>query len=237
MAITVYAVRNQVNGKMYVGKTSQPLIKRWRCHKTNAKKGSSFYFHRSIRKYGVEYFYVHKLGEAYDDASGSDLEKFFISHFDCTNPSKGYNLTFGGDGVSGTEETRRKISQTHKRLGIKPPGNKGRKFSEEWLKNISEGRKGIPAWNKGKKLSPQHISALKAALRPKVNRKDRRSDISSSEIVRLYTEENLNCRSIGSRLCVSRTTVATRLKKAGVVLRPVGFQKGPRIGSAKCGAT
>ena len=45
-----------------------------------------------------------------------------------------------------SQETRDKISKTL--TGTVGP-NKGKKFSEEWCKNLGEARKGKPTWNKG----------------------------------------------------------------------------------------
>lgn len=70
-----------------------------------------------------------------------------------------------------SEEVRKKISATHKRLGTHPPSNKGKKFSEEHRQKLSEAHKnpsqetrlkiskankGQVAWNKG--ISPSKES-------------------------------------------------------------------------------
>ena len=237
--VTIYLIYNLNEYKVYVGKTEKTLEKRWRQHKSAARVGKSpQYIHRAMRLYGIESFAIQKITEAYTKEEGYRLEKLYVSVHQSDNPKFGYNLTAGGDGVEANEATRKKISETHKRLGTKPPGNKGRKFSAEWIKHMSDGRKGIPAWNKGKKLSPEHIAALKSAVRPKVIPKDRHPEILLDDILCLYKSgEGLNCRDIARKYGVTKDTISRRLKKAGVVLRPVGFQKGPRKGSAKCGAT
>lgn len=57
-----------------------------------------------------------------------------------------------------SEETKRKISEAHKKRGTKPPGTKGRRYvmDETWKKKISESLKGERAPWYGKKLSEEH---------------------------------------------------------------------------------
>jgi hypothetical protein len=55
----------------------------------------------------------------------------------------GKNNGMFGVSLKMSEETKRKISETNKRLGKKPPSPKGKKLSPEHCKKISEARKGI----------------------------------------------------------------------------------------------
>ena len=51
-----------------------------------------------------------------------------------------------------TIEQKKKISETMKRKGIKPPVFKGMKFTEKHKKNLSLAAKGRKPWNKGIKI-------------------------------------------------------------------------------------
>lgn len=50
----VYCFENKLNGKKYVGLTSQRLDKRINGHKSSANNGSQSPFHNALRKYGID---------------------------------------------------------------------------------------------------------------------------------------------------------------------------------------
>lgn len=61
------------------------------------------------------------------------MEKILISGFDTQNPDFGYNILEGGSSARHTEETKKKISETH--LGPKNPMY-GRKHTPEEIENL-----------------------------------------------------------------------------------------------------
>lgn len=142
----VYKVLNNVNRKIYVGKTSN-IEGRWFVH-INESKNKCFYpLHKAIKKYGENNFTI-SIVESYDlEEDALKREIFWIEEYK-TNICKygneyGYNLTAGGEGISGyshTEETKNKISKSLtgiKRFFTKEHGRKisktltGRTISEE----------------------------------------------------------------------------------------------------------
>lgn len=84
----IYLVTNLVNGKRYIGKTSQELKDRWYQHCKNAEYGHDTYLYRAIRKYGADSFIVEKL------CDGLDREE--VALIETLSPE--YNMTRGGDG-------------------------------------------------------------------------------------------------------------------------------------------
>lgn len=52
----IYKATNTKNNKSYIGQTIKKLDDRKRSHINRAKSGSEYYFHRSIRRYGEEFF-------------------------------------------------------------------------------------------------------------------------------------------------------------------------------------
>lgn len=70
-----------------------------------------------------------------------------------------------------SKETREKISKANKGRtpwnkglkGAQVAWNKGKKWSPETRKKLSESHMGQVAWNKGKNLSPEHCEALSKA--------------------------------------------------------------------------
>lgn len=99
----IYRVTNTVNGKVYIGKWSHPTVdQRWRLHKSAAKRESPLYFHRAIRKYGVDSFKVEVIDRtAKTKEELSELEKSYIALHQSNDSEKGYNLTLGGEGTPG----------------------------------------------------------------------------------------------------------------------------------------
>ena len=110
----VYLAENTVNGKSYVGKTTERLCNRKSVHKAYAKRGSKFPFHRAIVKYGFDAFKWRILEETDDPIELAEIEKRCILWMETKVPY-GYNLTDGGDGCSGfvrSEEWKAKVSKT-----------------------------------------------------------------------------------------------------------------------------
>lgn len=114
--LVVYLIVNLVNGKMYVGKTSMTLHRRWICHVSEAKTTSrNRHFLNAIRKYGKDNF-VHivlEVAESLDELI--IMEIGWIAALNTIDPKIGYNETKGGEGLSNpTDATRKKMSDAHK---------------------------------------------------------------------------------------------------------------------------
>lgn len=52
----IYKVTNEINDKVYIGQTIRDLEKRKKSHILQSQRGSSYYFHRALVKYGVSTF-------------------------------------------------------------------------------------------------------------------------------------------------------------------------------------
>jgi group I intron endonuclease len=110
----IYLVYNITNGKYYVGLTNQRLSARWACHCYDARKGSTFYFHQAIRKYGVGLFVLIILNEGLTVNEAKQLETLWIITLRSYDPEVGYNLTYGGSTggrVNTSPETRAKLRE------------------------------------------------------------------------------------------------------------------------------
>lgn len=95
----IYKIINNVNDKIYVGKTTQSPEVRWRQHKMDASRPSvDTYIYRAMRKHGVHNFSMEIVEELTDCDSDylSRREMYWIEHFH--GYSEGYNSTRGGDG-------------------------------------------------------------------------------------------------------------------------------------------
>ena len=112
----VYIHRNKINNKAYIGIAKGNPKKRWGdngCKYTEKQK----VFYNAIKKYGWDNFehiiWSNKLTK--QDAKEWEIRLIALFKTNCCkyiNPSYGYNMTDGGDGINGcvrTEETKEKI--------------------------------------------------------------------------------------------------------------------------------
>lgn len=99
MSCGIYKITNQVNGKVYIGQSSN-IENRWREHILTANN-KDYYGHTrmliypAIRKYGIENFSISIIEECSIEQL-DEREIYWISYYDATNPIKGYNLLSGG---------------------------------------------------------------------------------------------------------------------------------------------
>ena len=140
----IYQITNKITNDVYVGKTSQTFKKRINSHKSIAKRGKGSFLHKAIRKYGIENFSFHVLEEnIVDEPTLSEREIFYIKSI-----QPRYNLTSGGDGMSGYKQTKDHIE---KRVS----SYRGKSLSEETKKKLSLSKKGRVSNRKGVKLSEE----------------------------------------------------------------------------------
>lgn len=106
--IGIYKITNQINGKVYIGQSTN-IKRRWRQHQKTAydvnNKDYEKPLYRAIRKYGIENFIFEILEECLKKEL-NEKEKRYISLYNSF--FNGYNLTLGGD-ASGTEINKTKI--------------------------------------------------------------------------------------------------------------------------------
>jgi group I intron endonuclease len=158
-AMIVYLIRNTINGKCYVGQTTQTLQRRLNTHKTKAKSGSTSPLYCAIRKYGWDSFEVSVLTVVDNLEALNEAERKYVAEYRSTDREFGYNLAEGGNSNSGwvmREETKLRIGQSNRgkpgRKGIAlseehrrklGDARRGMKFSEEWLRNMSVAKRGM----------------------------------------------------------------------------------------------
>lgn len=91
----IYQIRNDINSKVYVGKTELSIEKRFREHCRDAFKErcEKRPLYAAMRKYGTEHFHVSQLEET-DQPEEKECE--WIERL--RSFKTGYNATMGGDG-------------------------------------------------------------------------------------------------------------------------------------------
>lgn len=116
----IYLITNKVNKKKYVGQHCGTSDSRWKQHLAAALKiEDPKPLYAAMRKYGVENFsykVLEILPPHADEKLLDDREIFFIQKYNTfIKNGKGYNLTYGGDGVIGafcSSERAKKLSDS-----------------------------------------------------------------------------------------------------------------------------
>lgn len=154
----VYKVVNKINGKCYIGKTTQDFEKYKKRHIRLAFKSRERNrpFYSAIRKYGPENFEWSILCKCKTKKELNKKEKDYIQEYE--SYGSGYNVTSGGDGGGGkykrTDEIKHKIS-----LSLL-----GNKRSQESLDKQSQSMRGKNHPLYGTKRKLETIEKIRKAL-------------------------------------------------------------------------
>ena len=143
----IYGWYNTLTDMWYIGQTIDEK-RRFKTHIDYAiNKKDNNRFHNALRKYGLDNFIYCVLEDNVLKENLNMRETDWIEYYDSFYC--GYNLTSGGDtNVIISEETRRKLSESHK--GIHPTEETRRKLSESHKgKGLTTKGKGRTPWNKG----------------------------------------------------------------------------------------
>jgi group I intron endonuclease len=95
------------NGKVYIGKTNQPLDKRTYDHYWLAKRSKTL-FAKALNKYGDQIVWEILEQPVVGLELANDRERYWISRFRSNDKKYGYNLTEGGDGGKRSPESEKK---------------------------------------------------------------------------------------------------------------------------------
>jgi group I intron endonuclease len=179
--IGVYMIEHTATGRRYVGK-SVDVRRRIANHLSGSDTGCT-YLRAAIRKHGREAFTASLLERCATEREATAREQHWIAKLNTR--SHGFNLTDGGDGVTGhrwsdeakarksklhvgrvhSEETRAKMSASRKAFFATP---EGRAVLEESAakrrgrKQSTETRARIGAANRGLRRSPEACANIRA---------------------------------------------------------------------------
>lgn len=93
----IYKITNQINGKIYIGKTLGTIQERWKEHCKDFKKErcEKRPLYSAMNKYGIENFIIEQVEECSPEIV-NEREKYWIEYY--SSFKYGYNATIGGDG-------------------------------------------------------------------------------------------------------------------------------------------
>lgn len=93
----IYKINNQINGKIYIGKTLSSIEERWKEHCKDYKKErcKKRPLYRAMNKYGIENFTIEQVEECSSEVV-NEREIYWIEQYGSFK--YGYNATAGGDG-------------------------------------------------------------------------------------------------------------------------------------------
>lgn len=96
----IYKISNDINDKLYIGKTLYTIERRWNQHKNNAfsrKDLTHLPLYSAMNKYGIEHFSISEIEKVDDEKQLSAREQYWIRYYNTYN--YGYNASIGGDGL------------------------------------------------------------------------------------------------------------------------------------------
>lgn len=137
----VYAIRNLVNGKMYIGSTTVSFSSRWQSHKKRLKNNNhhSSHLQNAYNKYGKDNF-EYQILEITTPETARIKEGYYINKYQTLNPTFGYNIEIVDltGATQCSKQTKQKLSAITK---------------DQWKKGVHNNShfKGKPSWNKGLK--------------------------------------------------------------------------------------
>lgn len=93
----IYIIKNNINNKVYIGKTNRTIEKRWEEHKKDYRRElkEKRPLYSAMLFWGIENFLIEKIEECSLDEV-CNKEKYWIKYYN--SYENGYNATEGGDG-------------------------------------------------------------------------------------------------------------------------------------------
>ena len=109
--IGIYKITNLINQKIYVGQ-SNCIERRFAQHKSpyEQERFKEKPLYLAFKKYGIENFSFEIIEEC-DESELNKKEEFWIKELKSLVHQNGYNITSGGDGVSGENHPKHKLTK------------------------------------------------------------------------------------------------------------------------------
>lgn len=161
--VGIYSITNIINNKKYIGQ-SVDVKSRLRNHKWELRHNRHFNNHlqKSFNKYGENCFVFDIICEC-EESQLDELERYYISHYNCMDSNYGYNAESGGNlNKHWSEELTQKMREIR---GGENSGMWGKRHTEETKAIMREKALGRVLSNETKeKLSKSHKGKLAKPL-------------------------------------------------------------------------
>ena len=164
----VYVHTNKINGKKYVGLTSQDPERRWK--HGYGYKGST-YFYNAIQKYGWDSFTHEIIADNLSKKEAQDMESKLIVEYKTQNENFGYNLESGGSAPQHSDATIEKLRLLNKSRIVSEETKKKMREADKLRpihKHTEEAKLKISAAKIGHKVSDETKEKLRKAFSQKV---------------------------------------------------------------------
>ena len=153
------------SGKVYIGITRRKPEKRFEGGK--GYRGCT-HFMNAIQKYGWDNITHEIIETGLTKEQAEEKERYYIKFYDSTNPKLGYNIAYGGGvGDRFTEETKRKISESLKKVYQNPEMREALRVRSTGHKHSEETKAKMSAARKGRKMPREVVEKIAALNRGK----------------------------------------------------------------------
>ena len=177
----IYKITNTINGKIYVGQTTQELSKRLQGHLSKHSRCSAI--KSALNKYGVENFTIEQIDQADTLGELNKKEGDWIEKLNTISPN-GYNLKTGGEQPRLCQESIDKANATKKLNGVRPWNEGLDKTDPRIAKYIRYGKDthayGKVGYRRGKKASEETRRKISEAQRGRVLSEKTKAKMSES---------------------------------------------------------
>lgn len=126
MTSNIYKITDLTNGKVYIGQTTQDVMRRYSNHITHAftskrKNDIACALYIAMRNHGIQNFVPELLETVEGTSKEVDAKEIeWIAKYDSTDPEKGYNIDKGGHVIS--EACRKAAEKFLFKAGVKLEG-------------------------------------------------------------------------------------------------------------------
>lgn len=131
----IYKITNDINGKLYIGKTNRSIETRFQEHINFSKRAyKNRPLYDAMNKYGVNHFHIEQIDICETDEEASTKEIYWIAYYDTYR--HGYNATLGGDGKQLLELNEEEIIEKYQELKSKRAVGRYFNVDEKTIRNI-----------------------------------------------------------------------------------------------------